>query len=114
MSGVGSRETGLDSLFASEPVGPGFEPPRPISQAGWSAETTLSVCQQAESQCCIQRMHCPRTMHALSCGTNSAEDSNKQLLPNGLRWLPGGLPYVCLQDREVLCIGSLWRVIISS
>ena len=26
MSGVGSRETGLDSLFASKPVGPGFEP----------------------------------------------------------------------------------------
>ena len=26
MSGVGSRETGLDSLFASRPVGPGFEP----------------------------------------------------------------------------------------
>ena len=26
MSGVGSRETGLDSLFASNPVGPGFEP----------------------------------------------------------------------------------------
>ena len=26
MSGVGSRETGLDSLFASQPVGPGFEP----------------------------------------------------------------------------------------
>ena len=24
--GVGSRETGLDSLFASKPVGPGFEP----------------------------------------------------------------------------------------
>ena len=23
---VGSRETGLDSLFASKPVGPGFEP----------------------------------------------------------------------------------------
>ena len=26
MSGVRSRETGLDSLFASKPVGPGFEP----------------------------------------------------------------------------------------
>ena len=26
MSGVGSRETGLDSLFAPKPVGPGFEP----------------------------------------------------------------------------------------
>ena len=26
MSGVGSRETGLGSLFASKPVGPGFEP----------------------------------------------------------------------------------------
>ena len=26
MSGVGSCETGLDSLFASKPVGPGFEP----------------------------------------------------------------------------------------
>ena len=26
MSGVGSRETGLNSLFASKPVGPGFEP----------------------------------------------------------------------------------------
>ena len=26
MSGVGSRETGLDSLFASKPVGPGFKP----------------------------------------------------------------------------------------
>ena len=26
MSGMGSRETGLDSLFASKPVGPGFEP----------------------------------------------------------------------------------------
>ena len=51
MSGVGSRETGLDSLFASNPVGPGFKPclgqalPLPISQVGWSAETTLSVYQ---------------------------------------------------------------------
>ena len=26
MSGVGSRKTGLDSLFALKPVGPGFEP----------------------------------------------------------------------------------------
>ena len=26
MSGVGFRKTGLDSLFASKPVGPGFEP----------------------------------------------------------------------------------------
>ena len=26
MSGVGSRETGLDSLFALKPAGPGFEP----------------------------------------------------------------------------------------
>ena len=26
MSGVGSREIGLDSVFASKPVGPGFEP----------------------------------------------------------------------------------------
>ena len=26
MSWVGSRETGLDSLFASKPIGPGFEP----------------------------------------------------------------------------------------
>ena len=26
MSGVGSRVTGLDSFFASKPVGPGFEP----------------------------------------------------------------------------------------
>ena len=53
MSGVGSRETGLDSLFASKPVGPGFEPclgqsaklagaPKPLClSTGWEDSNAL-------------------------------------------------------------------------
>ena len=45
MSGVGSCETGLDSLFRLETGWSRVRAlPRPISQVGWSAETTLSVC----------------------------------------------------------------------
>ena len=47
MSGVGSRETGLDSLFASKPVGPGFEPclGQSAKLAGAPKPLCLSVCQ---------------------------------------------------------------------
>ena len=46
MSGVGSRETGLDSLFASKPVGPGFEPclGQSAKLAGAPKPLCLSVC----------------------------------------------------------------------
>ena len=45
MSGVGSRETGLDRPFRLETGWSRVRAlPRPISQVGWSAETTLSVC----------------------------------------------------------------------
>ena len=46
MSGVGSRETGLDSLFASKPIGPGFEPclGQSAKLAGAPKLLCLSVC----------------------------------------------------------------------
>ena len=46
MSGVGSRETGLVSLFALKPVGPGFEPclGQSIKLAGAPKPLCLSVC----------------------------------------------------------------------
>ena len=55
MSGVGSRETGLDSLFASKPVGPGFEPclgqsaklagaPKPLCLSGTGRQEDTSHC----------------------------------------------------------------------
>ena len=43
MSGVGSRETGLDSLFASKPIGPGFEPCLGQSTS-WLERRNHSVC----------------------------------------------------------------------
>ena len=47
MSGVGSRETGLDSFRLETGWSRVRALPRPISQVGWSAETTLSVCWHA-------------------------------------------------------------------
>ena len=49
MSGVGSCETGLDSLFASKPVGPGFEPclGQSAKLAGAPKPLCLSVCLPA-------------------------------------------------------------------
>ena len=46
MSGVGFRETGLDSLFASKPIGPGFEPclGQSAKLAGAPKLLCLSVC----------------------------------------------------------------------
>ena len=46
MSGVGSRESGLDSLFASKPVGPGFEPclGQSAKLAGAPKPLSMSVC----------------------------------------------------------------------
>ena len=44
MSGVGSRETGLDSFRLETGWSRVRALPRPISQVGWSAETTLSIC----------------------------------------------------------------------
>ena len=51
MSGVGSRETGLDSLFASKPVGPGFEPclGQSAKLAGAPKPLCLSVCHRLTS-----------------------------------------------------------------
>ena len=51
MSGVGSRETGLDSLFASKPVGPGFEPclGQSAKLAGAPKPLCLSVCPSPEA-----------------------------------------------------------------
>ena len=61
MSGVGSRETGLDSLFASKPVGPGFEPclGQSAKLAGAPKPLCLSVCRQERNRCCrwLQVVH---------------------------------------------------------
>ena len=46
MSGVGSRETGLDSLFASKPVGPEPCLGQSANLAGAPKPLCLSVCQQ--------------------------------------------------------------------
>ena len=49
MSGVGSRETGLDSLFASKPVGPGFEPC--LGQSAKLAGAPKPLCLSVRQKC---------------------------------------------------------------
>ena len=63
MSGVGSRETGLDSLSASKPVGPGFEPclGQSAKLAGAPKPLCLSVTQVLP--------HAPLVFQSNSCIT---------------------------------------------
>ena len=79
MSGVGSRETGLDSLLASKPVGPRFEPclGQSAKLAGAPKPLCLSVCRstrhggnsllQAGRQAGSEIEFTLATTHAASC-----------------------------------------------
>ena len=55
MSGVGSRDTGLDSLFASKPVGPGFEPC--LGQSAKLAGAPKPLCLSVMSKRCNAMLH---------------------------------------------------------
>ena len=61
MSGVGSRETGLDSLFASKPVGPGFEPC--LGQSAKLAGAPKPLCLNQIDEIC--QLSVKRRAHAL-------------------------------------------------
>ena len=61
MSGVGSRETGLDSLFASKPIGPGFEPC--LGQSAKLAGAPKPLCLNQIDEIC--QVSVKRWAHAL-------------------------------------------------
>ena len=61
MSGVGSRETGLDSLFASKPIGPGFEPC--LGQPAMLAGAPKLLCLNQIDEIC--QVSVKRRAHAL-------------------------------------------------
>ena len=61
MSGVGSRGTGLDSLFASKPVGPGFEPC--LGQSAKLAGAPKPLCLNQIDEIC--QVSVKRRAHAL-------------------------------------------------